>query len=194
MFTKGILVGSLLLVYINNFVKSEGYYCPYESLGANGDNTLLYDYYDKIDNYWVRKDQTGWEPVLSYCSAKGDNGKHSDAGEWKCNDSKGLCFWDGIEGLCKVSPNRQPDCFQLCEAILKGEGPDCLGDCPGGKSSNTLYEKYNTCDLTITSAQPRPRPQRQRTRTKSKPTRSRTKESFNVKQTKKIPADDHSNC
>ena len=65
---------------------------------------------------------------------------HSDAGEWKCNDSHLLCIWDGSS--CKVNPKRLPDCKELCQAVLDNRGPECLGNCPSGQSSNTLYSEY----------------------------------------------------
>lgn len=133
------------LLNVIAFVKAEGYYCPYQELGANGNNNLLYDYYTLnqagSETYWTRTGQTGWQTVESYCSAKGDSSIHSDAGEWKCNDSKGLCIWDGSS--CKVSANRGPDCIEMCRAVLNGEAPDCLGNCPDGHSGgNYLYDRY----------------------------------------------------
>jgi hypothetical protein len=128
------------------YVNAEGYYCPYGDLGATIENQLLYDYYDRTGNYWTRTGETGWESVAQYCAAKGDYSKHWDAGEWKCNDSKGMCSWDGSS--CNVVTTRLPDCKELCRAILRNEGPDCLGDCPGGKQSNSLYSLY--CEPVIT--------------------------------------------
>jgi hypothetical protein len=131
----------LTLLFFAGYVNAEGYYCPYRELGSFGNNVLLYDYYDVFNGYWMRSGETGWQTIESYCRAKGDTSIHSDAGEWKCNDSRGMCAWAG--GRCDVVRSRQPDCKALCEAVLRDEGPSCLGNCPDGKQSNYLYEMYN---------------------------------------------------
>jgi len=136
MFTKVVIV-SLLLIAI---VKSEGYYCPYTDLGANGDNDLLYDYYESNNGYWTRMGETGWQTLESYCEAKGDLGQHSDAGEWKCNDSFQMCTWNGSS--CVANRSRRPDCKELCQAILDNKGPECLGDCPNGGSNDNMHMEY----------------------------------------------------
>ncbi len=126
--------------YFASLVLSEGYYCPYTDLGSNGNNQLLYDYYNANGNYWTRNGETGWQTVESYCRAKGDLNQHSDAGEWKCNDSHGLCFWDGSN--CNINTGREPDCKELCQAVIDNKGPNCLGNCPDGQQSNFLYSQY----------------------------------------------------
>lgn len=137
MFTKVVIV-SLLLIAI---VKSEGYYCPYTDLGANGDNDLLYDYYETNSGYWSRIGQTGWQTLESYCEAKGDLSQHSDAGEWKCNDSFQMCTWNGSS--CVANRSRRPDCKELCQAILDNKGPECLGgNCPNGGSEDNMHMEY----------------------------------------------------
>ena len=122
-------------------VKSEGYYCPYEDLGANGSNDLLYDYYTTNNGYWSRMGETGWQTLESYCEAKGDLNQHSDAGEWKCKDSFQLCSWNG--NSCVANRSRKPDCKELCQAILDNKGPECLGgDCPNGGSDDNMHMEY----------------------------------------------------
>ena len=135
MFIKTIIVISLIAI-----VKSEGYYCPYQDLGANGDNDLLYDYYETNSGYWSRIGQTGWQTLESYCEAKGDLSQHSDAGEWKCNDSFQLCTWNG--NSCAANRSRRPDCKKLCQAILDNKGPECLGNCPNGGSDDNMHMEY----------------------------------------------------
>jgi hypothetical protein len=135
MFVKTIIVISLIAI-----VKSEGYYCPYQDLGANGDNDLLYDYYETNSGYWSRIGQTGWQTLESYCEAKGDLSQHSDAGEWKCNDSFQLCTWNG--NSCAANRSRRPDCKKLCQAILDNKGPECLGNCPNGGSDDNMHMEY----------------------------------------------------
>lgn len=134
------LIALTMFVFVSQ-VKAEGYYCPYNDLGASGENVLLYDYYngDSSQGYWERINQTGWQTVGEYCRLKGDVSVHSDAGEWKCNDSHLLCEWDSSTSNCRVNNNRLPDCRELCQAVLQNEGPQCLGNCPNGQFSNTLY-------------------------------------------------------
>lgn len=144
---------AVLLINLTS-VLAEGYICPYPELGANGDNILLYDYYDTRDGYWTRNGETGWQTLQSYCSAKGDLSIHSDAGEWKCNDSYGMCNWTGSS--CIVTSGREPDCKEMCQAVLNNEGPDCLGNCPGGRQSNFLYDRYANCDAPTSTTTTRP--------------------------------------
>jgi hypothetical protein len=127
----GIIIGS---------VAAEGYYCPYTDLGASVENNLLYDYYtgDLSQGYWERIGEVGWQSIGEYCRLKGDSSVHSDAGEWKCNDSRMMCIWDGSN--CNVNAARLPDCKELCQAVIDNKGPDCLGNCPEGSMSNTLYD------------------------------------------------------
>lgn len=137
MFIKYIIASLLLIVTI----KSEGYYCPYQDLGANGSNDLLYDYYESNNGYWTRMGQTGWQTLESYCEAKGDLSQHSDAGEWKCNDSFQMCSWNGSS--CVANRSRKPDCKELCQAILDNKGPECLGSsCPNGGSDDNMHMEY----------------------------------------------------
>jgi len=135
--SKGLFM--FLSFYMMN-VSAEGYYCPYQDLGANGDANLLYDYYETRDGYWLRMGQTGWQTLESYCGAKGDLNQHSDAGEWKCNDSFQLCTWNG--NSCLANRSRRPDCRELCQAILDNKGPGCLGNCPNGGSNVNMHMEY----------------------------------------------------
>lgn len=136
MFENYIIITLLIVI-----VKSEGYYCPYIDLGANGSNDLLYDYYETNSGYWTRTGETGWQTLESYCEAKGDLSQHSDAGEWKCNDSFMLCSWNGSS--CIANRSRQPDCKELCQAILDNKGPECLGSsCPNGGSDENMHMVY----------------------------------------------------
>ena len=139
-----------LLIFLIHYVLAEGYYCPYTDLGSTSESQLLYDYYNDNDGtYWTRNGETGWMTVTEYCKNKGDLSRHSDAGEWKCNDSHLLCIWDGTN--CQVNDKRLPDCKELCQAVLNNNGPQCLGNCPNGKSSNNLYSQY--CEPKISSNQ-----------------------------------------
>lgn len=134
-------------------VVSEGYYCPYSDLGSTETNQLIYDYYDAHGGlYWTRTGETGWMSIIDYCKNKGDSSLHSDAGEWKCNDSHLLCFWDG--NSCQVNQSRNPDCKELCQAVLNNQGPECLGNCPNGSSSNTLYSTYCEPSLNNSTSEP----------------------------------------
>ena len=125
-----------------DYSSAEGYLCPYKSIGYDGKNSLIYDYYDMSEDgsHYIRKGETGWQNVNEYCRQKGDLSIHPDAGENKCNDSHGLCNWNSSE--CEVVKSRKPDCLNLCKAVLAGKGPQCLGNCNGGQQSNNLYSVY----------------------------------------------------
>jgi hypothetical protein len=130
-------------LFLSEFVLSEGYYCPYPELGAVGDKNLLYDYYTQQGTTYVRLGQIGWETRSEYCSAKGDLSIHPDAGQAKCEDSQGTCFWTGSS--CIADDTKAPDCLALCQAISGGGGLACLGaDCPGGPSDRSQI--YAICD------------------------------------------------
>lgn len=136
---KYAFITSLSLI---SLVSAEGYFCPYEGLGFDGTNDLLYDYYEIENDYWIRLNETGWITRFSYCADKADINKHSDAGETKCNDSQFTCYWS--DNNCVVNSTRIPDCIELCEAVLQNKGLDCLGNCPSGyKSRNELYSICN---------------------------------------------------
>lgn len=146
---KSIILYSTIIA----FVKAEGYYCPYESLGFDGRNDLLYDYYEGKGDHWVRMGRTGWETRESYCRAKGDLSLHSDAGEGKCVDSQGTCIWSGSS--CDVNPSKTPDCYELCKRVNEGGGLSCLGNCPGGRSDRS--QLYSICSQTNQTLVSRPR-------------------------------------
>ena len=154
---KHIILSSVLIA----FVKAEGYYCPYDSLGFDGRNDLLYDYYEGNGDYWIRMGRTGWETRESYCRAKGNLSLHSDAGEAKCQDSQGTCMWSGSS--CDINPSKQPDCYDLCKAVKDGQGLQCLGNCPTGNSDRTQFysicngKQNNTNTNTNTNIRTRPR-------------------------------------
>lgn len=166
---KNIIIIQLLSLPI--FIMAEGYICPYTSLGYDGgQNELLYDYYNDVDgSYWTRMGETGWQSVTDYCKQKGDLSLHADAGEWKCNDSKGICKWSGTD--CLIDNTRNPDCEDLCKAVIDGKGPDCLGNCPNGQQSNMLYDQY--CQATTKPAKTKP--------AKTKPAKTKTTKKAKVK-------------
>lgn len=133
------MINSIIVAILSiGSVYAEGYYCPYTSLGFDGTNDLLYDYYQQEGNNWVRLGETGWQTRESYCSAKGDLSIHADAGQVKCEDSQGTCRWTGSS--CEADPSKQPDCFDLCQTILNGGGLSCLGSgCPEGGDRSVVY-------------------------------------------------------
>jgi hypothetical protein len=171
---------NLLFFMFIALAKSEGYYCPYESLGYDGTNDLLYDYYDSRGDYWIRIGNTGWETRESYCKAKGDITKHFDAGQGKCEDSQGTCIWDGIS--CDVNVNKQPDCFELCRKVANNEGLSCLGNCPNGYSSREKL--YQVCSET-----PTPTPTNRTTINNSTTTNRTTNRTTNIESTIKSTSD-----
>lgn len=123
-------------------VRAEGYYCPYESLGYDGVNDIIYDYYSSQDEgaTWIRLGEIGWVSRDNYCGEKANPALHFDAGEAKCNDSVGKCVWS--EGSCIPNITAEPDCIQLCQAVLNEEGPECLGEGCGSRE-----DFYALCDI-----------------------------------------------
>lgn len=122
------------------FVKAEGYLCPYTDLGWLEDEaTVIFDKYAVNDDesVWIRLGEVGRISHETFCVEKTEE---------KCNDSVGMCFWDGED--CQVNSFRQPDCFELCETVLNRGGLPCLGATCG--SRETLY---SICDESIENPQ-----------------------------------------
>jgi hypothetical protein len=140
---KNIILSSVFIA----FVKAEGYYCPYDSLGFDRRNDLLYDYYEGKGNYWIRIGKTGWETRKSYCNAKGNAGKE------KCQDSQGICMWSSSS--CNINPSKKPDCYDLCKAVKNGKGLPCLGKCPTGNFHRNQF--YSICNNKQNKIKTRPR-------------------------------------
>jgi hypothetical protein len=155
----------ILLVNLIKLVLSEGYYCPYDFLGATETNDLLYDYYSSNDNgnSWERLNETGWMTRIDYCNAKGDTLLHFDAGQAKCEDSQGTCLW--VNNQCTVNPYKLPDCLDLCQKVINNEGLPCLGNCLSGRISREIL--YSICDKESTTTS---RPSKTKT-TRTRPVR-----------------------
>ena len=138
-----------MISFLIALVVAEGYFCPYESIGYEGINDLLYDYYNTTDggSTWTRMGEVGWTSRESYCAEKGDLDKHSDAGQEKCQDSMDKCVW--TDDACTSNIDAVPDCIELCQAVIDGNGPECLGDSCGSRE-----DFYAICDGIVSDPVP----------------------------------------
>lgn len=87
------------------FCLSLSYVCSYPEFSL-GDSNYLY----KEELVDVVK----WLDKFEYCRAKGDSSVYSDAGQAKCEYSRGICYWDGG---CRET-FRENDSFDECLALL----------------------------------------------------------------------------
>lgn len=60
--------------------------------------------------------QVKWLEKYEYCRAKGDKSVYIDAGQGKCEYSRGICMWDNEN--CVLDPNRQNDPLSECLDLL----------------------------------------------------------------------------
>lgn len=60
-----------------------------------------------------------WLPSFEYCRAKGDTSIYADAGQAKCEYSRGICFWsdEGRATGCWET-FRENDSLEDCQALL----------------------------------------------------------------------------
>lgn len=84
---------------------SLSYVCSYSEFSL-GDSNYLY----KEELVDVVK----WLEKVEYCRAKGDSSVYSDAGQAKCEYSRGICYWDN--GCFETF--RENDSFDECLDLL----------------------------------------------------------------------------
>jgi hypothetical protein len=124
------LFASIALASVSLVTANEGYLCPYTDLGATIDNYLLLDNYTTATSSQFRDNQTEWLSLDTYCQAL--------ASQWDCEDTYQMCFWDTDLSNCNANFQRLPDCLEVCQAVLNGGAPNCLGSCEGVTIDNTL--------------------------------------------------------
>jgi hypothetical protein len=139
---------TIILSVLIAFVKSEGYTCNFDSLASYGEtsqNILLYSYYDKVGNTYIKRGEYGFESQVDYCTQKGDATLHPNEDlQVKCNDSRNICIWEN--NSCVSTGTSQCSSLELCQTVLNGGEAACLGqDCvndPNGGSNDFLYAEF----------------------------------------------------
>lgn len=98
-----------MLVYtcLLSFVFSLSWNCEYPEFGDISSSHYLY----KEDNV----NEVKWLEKYEYCRAKGDPTVYRDAGQGKCEYSRGLCFWNG---QCS-NTLREQDALTECRDLFR---------------------------------------------------------------------------
>ena len=81
--------------------------CEYSEFGSVSTTHFLY----KEDNV----NEVKWLEKYEYCRAKGDTSVYQDAGQGKCEYSRGLCYWNN--GSCE-NTNRSNDPLSECQDLI----------------------------------------------------------------------------
>lgn len=81
--------------------------CQFNNFGEISKTHFLY----KEDNV----NEVKWLEKYEYCRAKGDTNVYNDAGQGKCEYSRGLCYWNN--GICE-NTNRNNDPFLECQELM----------------------------------------------------------------------------
>lgn len=95
-----------MLSLLVSCVVSLSYVCDYPDVfGDYGKNFVLY----KEDNVAEVK----WLEKYEYCRAKGDTSVYNDAGQGKCEYSRGICYWDGACLMTNRENDPKTECVDL---------------------------------------------------------------------------------
>jgi hypothetical protein len=87
---------------------SLSYKCNYPEISGPVATHVLY----KEDNV----DEVKWLESVEYCRAKGDTSVYRDAGQGKCEYSRGICVWSN--SACILNSERGNDSLQECVDLL----------------------------------------------------------------------------
>jgi hypothetical protein len=96
-----------MLFFLINIVNCLSWKCEYSEFGSVSTTHFLY----KEDNV----NEVKWLEKYEYCRAKGDTSVYQDAGQGKCEYSRGLCYWNN--GSCE-NTNRSNDPLLECQDLI----------------------------------------------------------------------------
>lgn len=96
-----------MIFFLINFTSSLSWRCQFDKFGSISTTHFLY----KEDNV----NEVKWLEKYEYCRAKGDRSVYNDAGQRKCEYSRGLCYWNN--GFCE-NTNRANDPFFECQDLI----------------------------------------------------------------------------
>lgn len=96
-----------MLFFLINIVNCLSWKCEYSEFGSVSTTHFLY----KEDNV----NEVKWLEKYEYCRAKGDTSVYQDAGQGKCEYSRGLCYWNN--GSCE-NTNRSNDPLSECQDLI----------------------------------------------------------------------------
>ena len=96
-----------MIFFLINFTSSLSWRCQFDTFGIISTTHFLY----KEDNV----NEVKWLEKYEYCRAKGDTNVYNDAGQGKCEYSRGLCYWNN--GFCE-NTNRDNDPFVECQDLI----------------------------------------------------------------------------
>ena len=100
-------IKTLMIFVLINIVYTLSWNCQYDIFGDISSTHFLY----KEDNV----NQVKWLEKYEYCRAKGDPNVYNDAGQGKCENSRGLCYWNN--DTCE-NTNRDNDPLSECQNLI----------------------------------------------------------------------------
>ena len=122
--------------------------CNYNRFSEIGSTHYLY----KEDNV----NEVKWLEKYEYCRAKGDNAVYADAGQGKCEYSRGICYWDGSNCLMTNRQNvPENECIDLYDNNVLVQGLD-NGRLGGAQVFPTLSEPTPKSQVFPTLSEPTP--------------------------------------
>lgn len=102
---------SKYILFFSIKVRSLSWKCEYNELNSLTNRQFSNVLY-KEDNQNVVK----WLEKVDYCRSKGDNTIYTDAGQGKCEFSRGICIWE--TNTCIQNPLRTNDPLNQCVDLL----------------------------------------------------------------------------
>jgi len=95
-------------LFVLRMVQSLSWVCNYPNIDGPVSTHYLY----KEDNV----NQVKWLDSNEYCRAKGDLSVYDNAGQAKCEYSRGICIWNNNN--CIINPERMNDPYYECLDLL----------------------------------------------------------------------------
>lgn len=94
-----------------------------------------------------------WLAKYEYCRAKGDTSVYADAGQPKCEYSRGICFWadEGRATGC-YETFRENDSLEECQALLANNALAASGELDNGRLANAPVPPITTQEDPVSSA------------------------------------------
>jgi hypothetical protein len=90
-----------------------------------------------------------WLAKYEYCRAKGDSSVYADAGQPKCEYSRGICFWadEGRATGC-YETFRENDSLEECQALLADNALAAIGELDNGRMNSVTPDSVTPDSVT----------------------------------------------
>lgn len=96
-----------MIFFLINVTFALSWKCEYTKFGEISSTHFLY----KEDHI----NEIKWLERYDYCKSKGEHNVYKDAGQGKCEFSRGLCYWNN--GICE-NTNRTSDSLSECQDLI----------------------------------------------------------------------------